>query len=93
MREFYSGLREELIINRAGILIIAAITFAASAVLLLYPTLAEKFVQGMQLSDPERPNLLYTVFIWGLVVLLHACLLYTSPSPRDLSTSRMPSSA
>ena len=26
-------------------------------------------------------------------VVLHACLLYTSPSPRDLSTSRMPSSA
>ena len=25
--------------------------------------------------------------------LYHACLLYTSPSPRDLSTSRMPSSA
>ena len=25
--------------------------------------------------------------------LLWACLLYTSPSPRDLSTSRMPSSA
>ena len=24
---------------------------------------------------------------------LHFCLLYTSPSPRDLSTSRMPSSA
>ena len=24
---------------------------------------------------------------------LNACLLYTSPSPRDLSTSRMPSSA
>ena len=23
----------------------------------------------------------------------HICLLYTSPSPRDLSTSRMPSSA
>ena len=23
----------------------------------------------------------------------HLCLLYTSPSPRDLSTSRMPSSA
>ena len=30
-------------------------------------------------------------------ILIHAicdaCLLYTSPSPRDLSTSRMPSSA
>ena len=25
--------------------------------------------------------------------LLYGCLLYTSPSPRDLSTSRMPSSA
>ena len=24
---------------------------------------------------------------------IHYCLLYTSPSPRDLSTSRMPSSA
>ena len=27
------------------------------------------------------------------VVLSGTCLLYTSPSPRDLSTSRMPSSA
>ncbi len=25
--------------------------------------------------------------------VVHDCLLYTSPSPRDLSTSRMPSSA
>ena len=25
--------------------------------------------------------------------LVYVCLLYTSPSPRDLSTSRMPSSA
>ena len=29
----------------------------------------------------------------SLIELLHTCLLYTSPSPRDLSTSRMPSSA
>jgi len=28
-----------------------------------------------------------------LITLFSACLLYTSPSPRDLSTSRMPSSA
>ena len=28
-----------------------------------------------------------------LLLLLLSCLLYTSPSPRDLSTSRMPSSA
>ena len=29
----------------------------------------------------------------GQVGLIVTCLLYTSPSPRDLSTSRMPSSA
>ena len=29
----------------------------------------------------------------ALIVDAYACLLYTSPSPRDLSTSRMPSSA
>ena len=28
-----------------------------------------------------------------LIKVLSGCLLYTSPSPRDLSTSRMPSSA
>ena len=38
-------------------------------------------------------------FVFGVVYSLRAdlfgmnCLLYTSPSPRDLSTSRMPSSA
>ena len=31
-------------------------------------------------------------FFWK-IMLPSACLLYTSPSPRDLSTSRMPSSA
>ena len=29
----------------------------------------------------------------GKTTLFNSCLLYTSPSPRDLSTSRMPSSA
>ena len=31
--------------------------------------------------------------IGDLVTIVECCLLYTSPSPRDLSTSRMPSSA
>ena len=31
--------------------------------------------------------------LWDPPVQEEACLLYTSPSPRDLSTSRMPSSA
>ena len=38
------------------------------------------------------PNLVESV-VPKLVPLHNFCLLYTSPSPRDLSTSRMPSSA
>ena len=30
---------------------------------------------------------------YDLIIPVWTCLLYTSPSPRDLSTSRMPSSA
>ena len=33
------------------------------------------------------------IFLPGMILLTIGCLLYTSPSPRDLSTSRMPSSA
>ena len=35
----------------------------------------------------------YRLLIGTLVMIVGGCLLYTSPSPRDLSTSRMPSSA
>ena len=38
-----------------------------------------------------RPKIAYASLVWAHT--LHTCLLYTSPSPRDLSTSRMPSSA
>ena len=40
----------------------------------------------------DEPILSKEDFILGKYELLF-CLLYTSPSPRDLSTSRMPSSA
>eukprot|EP00831_Metopus_contortus_P016647 TRINITY_DN17017_c0_g1_i1.p2 TRINITY_DN17017_c0_g1~~TRINITY_DN17017_c0_g1_i1.p2 ORF type:complete len:134 (+),score=43.54 TRINITY_DN17017_c0_g1_i1:152-553(+) len=36
---------------------------------------------------------LFHLFGVALIALVIGCLLYTSPSPRDLSTSRMPSSA
>ena len=36
----------------------------------------------------------FAMFVGNLTpLLIITCLLYTSPSPRDLSTSRMPSSA
>ena len=43
-----------------------------------------------QLSKGEEATKTRLALIGALV---YVCLLYTSPSPRDLSTSRMPSSA
>ena len=43
--------------------------------------------------DPVFQTILSGSEVWNSVGLLGDCLLYTSPSPRDLSTSRMPSSA
>ena len=43
-------------------------------------------------GSPEVQVAILTERIRNLTEHLH-CLLYTSPSPRDLSTSRMPSSA
>ena len=44
------------------------------------------FDEGLMVGDPEKS-------LDDGVILPWTCLLYTSPSPRDLSTSRMPSSA
>ena len=39
------------------------------------------------------PSYTYLYVLIPTHTYLYGCLLYTSPSPRDLSTSRMPSSA
>ena len=52
---------------------------------------AELLAQGSQ--DPERIRRLVLAEQHPDLILFERCLLYTSPSPRDLSTSRMPSSA
>ena len=64
---------------------------------------ARMHVQGgaQYIDDIPEPNgTLHVAFALSNVahgkiksVYVNACLLYTSPSPRDLSTSRMPSSA
>ena len=52
-------------------------------------SVADTMLPIMLVSDPHR-----TMLRWVMKQeLLWDCLLYTSPSPRDLSTSRMPSSA
>ena len=47
------------------------------------------------MNDPTglSPMVMLEEMFWGDAGIAMACLLYTSPSPRDLSTSRMPSSA
>ena len=47
-----------------------------------------------RLWDAATEPMLLMLIAAGLIALaMNICLLYTSPSPRDLSTSRMPSSA
>ena len=43
--------------------------------------------------DPKALTALQEQTRGGLLALLDICLLYTSPSPRDVEESRMPSSA
>ena len=44
-------------------------------------------------TEEQTPLRVEFGLLLELVTRLNTCLLYTSPSPRDLSTSRMPSSA
>ena len=48
------------------------------------------FYIGKSLDDPQRATV---IFQGPENVLYDICLLYTSPSPRDRTRSRMPSSA
>eukprot|EP00831_Metopus_contortus_P061751 TRINITY_DN53655_c0_g1_i1.p1 TRINITY_DN53655_c0_g1~~TRINITY_DN53655_c0_g1_i1.p1 ORF type:complete len:131 (-),score=22.72 TRINITY_DN53655_c0_g1_i1:108-473(-) len=60
-----------------------------------YFSAVNKRIHNQKMSSWLRTALIhlyYNTLIKTLKVL-YACLLYTSPSPRDLSTSRMPSSA
>ena len=50
---------------------------------LLKKKLAHASVSRIQIDRPAR----------AVVITIHTCLLYTSPSPRDRQKSRMPSSA
>ena len=47
---------------------------------------------GKEIEEDEAKRMLKKAYDCG-INLFETCLLYTSPSPRDLSTSRMPSSA
>ena len=55
--------------------------------------LALKGLQQAAADAEKRKKSYHAELLEMLATLLETCLLYTSPSPRDLSTSRMPSSA
>ena len=50
-------------------------------------------VPNQELLKKEHKNLIDKLHEHSLRTISIACLLYTSPSPRDLAVSRMPSSA
>ena len=55
-----------------------------------------QYVGGLSIAFDYRTDIgapILIVFTILATAIFHRCLLYTSPSPRDLSTSRMPSSA
>ena len=51
-----------------------------------------QFQDGIKIGESRISPLDFLTFVL-LFTIGYICLLYTSPSPRDLSTSRMPSSA
>ena len=52
---------------------------------------AARCLQPHYNANPQGPS--YEKLLDAYLLSNDTCLLYTSPSPRDLSTSRMPSSA
>ena len=49
--------------------------------------------KNQKLSEALRVRVLPTFIIYKFSEMVWSCLLYTSPSPRDRTRSRMPSSA
>ena len=67
------------------------VLFAGLVLSVLIGSIASAQVDGF--TEPFRTIELSSDEAGALAKLSVDCLLYTSPSPRDLSTSRMPSSA
>ena len=54
----------------------------------------QTIIKAFELIETQRKNVTLTYFEFStLAALIIFCLLYTSPSPRDRTRSRMPSSA
>ena len=80
-----------------GILLILTLSFLLPFIVVLSTSLiseAEWAARGGHVLYPKKISFVaYDILFGKSYVLFNACLLYTSPSPRDQLTSRMPSSA
>ena len=78
---------------------VITILLVSALFVILTATLEPETLQALTLRDAAYIALLLfvvrplSVWVSTIGADLTCCLLYTSPSPRDLSTSRMPSSA
>ena len=61
--------------------------------LIIFMVLSPLLIQGIEVNLPQTDTTKMTVQNEPLVISINNCLLYTSPSPRDRTRSRMPSSA
>ena len=84
---FMVGLKDDLVVSTARVNLFGQIT--ATCFIIFSPELHLSSLEGLW-SIYEIPE---AVGLFLKAVLVIACLLYTSPSPRDATLSRMPSSA
>ena len=80
---------------RQTLIVISLFTIGLFLVLPLVTVLIEAFAKGWlaYVSSLTHPDALAAMRLTLLTALVSVCLLYTSPSPRDRTRSRMPSSA
>ena len=99
--KYLNKLRElpEPIRQFGGLVTITVIVILSFAILNIFWGGGEELIEKMKkeeqrIADARKLSELISTLPPGILVSYEGtCLLYTSPSPRDLSTSRMPSSA
>ena len=69
--------------------------YALALVALFLTSITVPLATAQEFEEPQTEPVFetYSGAVQRAFFQVEACLLYTSPSPRDLSTSRMPSSA
>ena len=90
---FHLGLRFVMRFPGLGSLLVERLLFLLFAFLMVLLLLSNLVIAYSNLFRNRETAFLASLPVPVEAVFTWNCLLYTSPSPRDLSTSRMPSSA